>query len=292
MLPRVLQRQGWSSALLLGALAITLAAAAITWQAWADIFRTARDDEEASHIFLVPVVAAWMFVVRQARFQRCPPGGGIVGSAIVLFGWALSSYGYRNGVESFWHGGSVLVVVGAAVTMLGKHVLFQFFPAFAVLAFLVPVPGRVRQEISMPLMEAGAWAAQRVLEAIGADVERAGNVLSCNGQKITVAEACNGMRMVFALALVTYAFAFGMPLRGYVRAIILALSPVVALLINIPRLVGTVYAYGYGSKELGDKIHDASAWIMPGLAFLVLLAIYRLLRWAMLPVARYNLAYQ
>lgn len=292
MIPRMLHRQGWSLGLLLTALVATIGAVAITWRAWEDIFRTATEDEEASHIFLVPVVFLWMFVVRQSRFQRCPPGGGIVGTAMVAAGWAMSSFGYRNGVQSFWHAGSVLIVVGAAITFLGKHVLFQFFPAFAVLIFLVPVPGRIRQEISMPLMEAGAWASQRVLEAIGADVERAGNVLLCNGEKITVAEACNGMRMVFALALVTYAFAFGMPLRGYVRAIILALSPVVALVINIPRLVATVYAYGYGSKELGDRIHDASGWVMPGLAFLVLLAVYRLLRWAMLPVARYNLAYQ
>lgn len=292
MIPRMFRKQGWKPWMVLGALAASLAAVGITWAAWGDIYAIAKRDEESSHIFLVPVVALWMIVVRQSRFMRCPPGGGIVGTAIVALGWILSSVGYRHGIQSFWHGGSVMIVAGAAITFLGKHVLFEFFPAFLVLVFLVPVPGRVRQEIALPLMEAGAWATQHVLEAMGADIERAGNVLRCNGQNVTVAEACNGMRMVFALALVTYAFAFGMPLRAYVRVIILALSPLVALLTNIPRLVLTVLAYGYGSHELGDRLHEVSAWVMPGVALVALLGIYRLFRWALLPVARFNLAYQ
>ena len=36
-----------------------------------------------------------------------------------------------------------------------------------------------------------------------------------------MAEACNGMRMVFALVLVSYAFAYSMPLRNTVRILVL-----------------------------------------------------------------------
>lgn len=293
MIPQILIKQGWSIRLVLQALAITIAAFAVTWPAWQDMYRIATHDDESSHALLVPVIALWMIWVRQARFLRCPPGGGIVGVAIILVGWACAAFGYENAVQSMWHLGSVLIVVGAALSVLGKHVLFQFLPAFMVLAFLVPVPGRVREAISIPLQAASASATHAILEVLGVETELNQNTLSINGVSVAVAEACNGMRMVFALVLVSYAFAFGTPLRGYVRTIILISSPIAALACNIPRLVLTVLVYGYGgSKEMGDWFHDVAGWLMLPFAFLLLLTITRALRWALLPVEKFTLAYQ
>jgi exosortase len=128
---------------------------------------------------------------------------------------------------------------------------------------------------------------------MGVETDLNQNTLSINGMSVAVAEACNGMRMVFALVLVSYAFAFGTPLRGYVRTIILMLSPVAALACNIPRLVATVLVYAYGgSKETGDWFHDIAGWFMLPFAFLLLLGITRALRWALLPVEKFTLAYQ
>lgn len=292
MIPQIMLKQGWSTRLVLQALAIAIAAFAVTWGAWQDMYRIATHDDEASHALLVPAIALWMVWVRQARFLRCPPGGGIVGVAIILVGWGCSSYGYEHAVQSLWHFGSVLIVVGAALSVLGKHVLFQFLPAFVVLAFLVPVPGRVREAVSIPLQAASASATHAILEVLGVETDLNQNTLSINGVSVAVAEACNGMRMVFALVLVSYAFAFGTPLRGYVRAIILILSPVAALACNIPRLVATVLVYGYGSTEMGDWFHDIAGWLMLPFAFLLLLSITRALRWALLPVEKFTLAYQ
>ncbi len=292
MLPRVLARQGWTWAHVAGALALGALGVALTRDAWADIVTIAYNDEESSHIFLVPVVAVWMVLVRRVRMLSCPPGGGVVGTAVVGAGWLLWSYGYRNGVQSFWHAGAVLIVVGCVLTVLGKHVLFRFLPAFVVLAFLVPVPGQVRQAISIPMQNAGAAAAQAVLEVFGIEVERSGNLLSINGQGVAVAEACNGMRMVFALVLVSYTFAFGMPLRNSVRVLILLASPLAAIGCNVVRLAVTVFLYGNASKDLAEWFHDISGWLMLPLAFLLLMLIIKALRWALIPVGRFTLAYQ
>ncbi len=292
MIPRVLAKQGWTPGHAILAVLFALGAVAATSLAWRDIGAIASHDPEASHIYLVPVVAIWMIWVRKVRLLRCPPGGGVVGTGIVALGWALSSIGYRYSIQSFWHGGCVLVLVGALVSVLGKHVLFQFFPAFAVLAFVVPVPGQMRQAISVPLQTASAAATHAVLQVLGVEAELNQNLLSVRGTNIEVAEACNGMRMVFALVLVSYAFAFGEPLRGYVRAIIMLLSPIAALACNIPRLVGTVLVYAYAGQGAGDAFHGIAGWAMLPLAFLLLLAITRTLRWALLPVERFTLAYQ
>jgi exosortase len=276
------------------ALAVLVAAAFIAAApAWRDIAMIASVDEEASHIYLVPIVALWMIWVRRLRLRFCPPAGQFIGPPIVALGWLAYSYGYNHAVQSLWHGGAVLVLIGCMLSVLGKNVLFRFLPAFAVLVFLVPVPGTVRQTIAVPLQTATAASAQAVLEVIGIPVERSGNLLAINGHEVAVAEACNGMRMVFALVLVSYAFAYSMPLRNSVRLIVLAASPLAAIFCNVVRLVPTVWLYGYSTnRSLPDRFHDLSGWIMLPLAFLLLLGIVRLLRWALIPVARFNLAYQ
>jgi exosortase len=156
-------------------------------------------------------------------------------------------------------------------------------PAWAVLLFLIPVPGSIRQEIAIPMQTASAWASQFVFELMALPVIRSGNVLVYNGQDVAIAEACNGMRMVFALLLVTYAFAFASPYRPSVRMLILLLSPVAAITCNIIRLVPTVYMYGH-HPSIAPTFHDLAGWAMLGLAFLLLLGTISLLRWAEVPV--------
>ena len=161
----------------------------------------------------------------------------------------------------------------------------------AVMVFLVPVPGRLRQEIALPLQ---SWICanhrRNPLSLFGVPIEVQGISLVYNGQQVNIAEACNGMRMVFTLVLVSYIFAFITPLRGYVRAIILAASPLTAIVCNVIRLIPTVWVFGHASTEFAERFHDVSGWVMLVVAFLLLMSIVRIMRWAMVPVAEYTLA--
>ena len=272
------------------AAAVAVLGIVATLPAWQDIFTIARDQEESSHIFLVPIVVIWMFWARRSRFRYCKPTGTLLGPVIVAAGWLMLSYGFHHGIASFWQGGSVLVVLGCVVSVMGKHVIFRFFPAIAVLVFLVPVPGEFRMRIAQPLQSWTAQISQNLLEICGVPVTRSGNLLSINGQSVTIVEACNGMRMVFALILVSYAFSFGLPLRNKVRFLILLVSPLAAILCNLIRILPTVCLYGYAPRFLADAFHTYSGWMMLPIAFLMMLGVLRMLRWAMIPVMRYTLA--
>ena len=289
---RRLTNFGWTPWHAVGAVFMAVVGVIATWPSWLDIFTFAIRDEEASHIFLVPVVAAWMAWVRQARFRYCAPRGQFIGPMIVITGWTVYAFGYNSGLQAAWHFGAVMVVLGCALSVLGKNILIRFMPAFAVLIFLVPVPGWIRQQVSNPLQTATAAGTQALLETLGVPVERSGNLLSINHTAVAVAEACNGLRMVFALALVSYAFAFSLPLRTSVRIIVLLASPLAAIACNIVRLLPTVWLYGYSSDQIAGTFHDVSGWLMLPVAFLILLGIVRTLRWALIPVAKFNLAYQ
>lgn len=282
----------WNLWHLFGALLMAALGIAATFDAWADIYHIASIDEEYSHIFLVPAVALWMVWVRRMRFRHCSPSGAMLGPLIVAAGWTIASCGYYHGIQSFWHGGAVIVVVGCVLSVLGKNVLVRFFPAFLVLIFLVPFPGRFRLAIAQPLQTCTAHIAQTLLECLGADTVLSGNQLSIRGTAVLVAEACNGLRMVFALILVAYAFSFSMPLRNSVRFLILLASPLAAIACNVLRILPTIWLYGNSSRHTATEFHDYAGWLMLPVAFLLLLGILKLLKWAMIPVMRYTLAGQ
>jgi exosortase/archaeosortase family protein len=99
------------------------------------------------------------------------------------------------------------------------------------------------------------------------------------------------MRMTFALVLVSFAFALTTPLYGYVRVLVVLLSPLSAVVANVIRLVPTVWVYGNFEATVAETFHDISGWLMLFAAFLTLLGLIRLLRWLAVPVAPFSLAY-
>jgi exosortase len=292
LLPARCRKNGWTEGHFLLGLFMLAAGLFATRHAFEDILRIATTDEESSHILLVPVVCAWLAWVRRGRLRFVRPRGQWLGVGILVLGWFIHSYGDFHLIETFWYGGAVMVVVGSVLTVGGSDLLKQFLPVFAVLAFIVPVPGLIRWEIAGPLQVATAKATHYVLVILGIPADLHGNVININGVDVAIAEACNGLRMVFALVLVSFAFAFGLPLKAYVRFLILAASPISAIICNVIRLVPTVWVYGKFSIEVADTIHDITGWIMLPIAFLILLGIIKILRWAMIPVTQYTLAYE
>src|SRR5439155_8827398 len=70
---------------------------------------------------------------------------------------------------------------------------------------------------------------------------------------------------------------------GYVRALLLIGSPLVAVLANVIRLVPTVWMFGHMSRASAEAFHSAAGWAMTVAAFLFLMGCVRLLQWAMTP---------
>jgi exosortase len=258
--------------------------------AWVEIFDYARRNEEYSQIFLAVPVAALLVYVRKLRLRHFRVAHTWLGPVMVLGGLLWNAFGYEHDVQVLFHAGAVLAAVGCVVSVLGKNALFRFLPAAVVLGFLVPVPGGVRAEIAVALQHWIANTSHVILDLFGADTTVSGNLVRVNGQAVRVDEACNGMRLLFPLILIAFAFAYGLPLRNWVRLLLLLASPLVAIVCNVIRTVPTMWLYGYADRRLADVVHDAGGWLMLPLAALVLLAIVRLLRWAMIPVQRYTLA--
>ncbi|MBL9118656.1 MAG: exosortase/archaeosortase family protein [Phycisphaerae bacterium] len=282
-------RHGWTTSqfALLGLL--VLAAAWACLPAWQDIFRQSIRRSDAGYILLVLPVAAYLFWIRRSRakFVRCRPSAW--GTLAVLIGLTFCWYGDEVDLQVARHVGAIVTVAGAILAMTGLEALRQFGAVFLTLLFLVPVPGVFRTRIAIPLQEGATAFTDSVLNLIGVTSQRAGAVLTIHGTPIAVGEACDGMRMVFALVLVVFAFVFSVPFRPTTRIVLIALSPLVALICNIVRLVPTAIVYGFAEPATAEQVHDIAGWLMLPLALVLLLGVVRLMRWLDLPVFRWRM---
>ena len=274
---------------------LTLLLGAGVWahrQPLADMVAIGVRDEEQSHIFIAPLVALWLLWLRRSRLRSVALNPSLFGPLVVGLGWLVSWWGFDAGVQVAWHGGAIVTLVGILLSFTGLIPLRLFAPVFVVLAFSLPIPGTIRLALALPLQQLATSVTYAMLELVGVGVIKSGIVLIINGEQVAVGEACNGMRMVFALGLVVYAFAFGTPLKPSTRAVIILLSPLVAIACNVIRLVPTSLIFGYGDPKTAQTFHDLAGWVMLVVALAALIGVLRMIRWLEFPVTSYRLASQ
>jgi exosortase/archaeosortase family protein len=145
--------------------------------------------------------------------------------------------------------------------------------------------------MAKPLQLLTAWSIQAVFELLGEATKLSGNLLSINGVNVAIAEGCSGLRLLVALSVAAAAFAFGAPLRGYVRLLAVLSAFLCAVFCNLLRLIPTVWFYAHQPIKIADSFHDISAWAVLPVSFVLLAGISKVLRWALVPSRHYVLAY-
>lgn len=283
-IPKTETTSAWTPARLSWLVVLVALAVLAALPSWHNVLDLALRSSEYSHILLVLPVVGLLLWQRREKLATVTPRYSMVGVAIAALGVGMDFAGFATQIDLLKDLGMVVMLMAAVVAVAGWRWPLKAAPAFGALLFLVPVPGRVRQQIALPLQEYSASITEWLMGLIGQPVVRMGNVLQINGVDVAVAEACNGMRMVVALALVAYAFAFSMPLRPWARIAILVSSPLIALFANVLRLGPTVLIYGNFDRELADFAHDVSGWAVLLVALGVLWGSVALCRWLELPI--------
>jgi len=274
----------WTGRHLICLIGLAAAAIALTWRAWYDLGWLAINDEEASHLILVPMIAGYLILQRWDAIIHTPPRLGWIGPITLILGIAAWEGAYRMDHRFVDHVGTVLVFAGTLACFTGDRFILRFLPLFVLLGFLIPPPITFRLMVALPLQQANAFATHEILSVFGVPIQIYGSVLEVNGNQVGIAEACNGMRSIMAVIMVCYAMAFATRIRPSARALLLIAAPFIALLANIIRLLFTVLAYGYGSEGLGDMLHDLLGWATIGVAFGFVAGAIALARWLMIPI--------
>jgi exosortase len=162
-------------------------------------------------------------------------------------------------------------LAGLALFLGGWQVLRWAWPAAALLAFMVPLPGFLATLMSHPLQRMATTASTYVIQTLGIPAVAEGNIISLSEGQIGVAEACSGLRNMMLFIVICVAMALVMRRSLLEKAIIVLSAAPIALIANVVRITATALLHEMARHELATSIyHDLAAWFMMPLAVVLL----------------------
>ncbi len=198
-----------------------------------------------NHCLLVLLLIGWLVAQRLPDLRQLQPDVWTPGLLLVgagSFGWLL---GHASGIDLARHAGIVVMMQGAAVTLLGKHVSRGLaFPLFYAL-FLIPAG----EELVPAMQRITAELCMVLLRASGIPAHLEGIFITTPFGLFEVAEACAGVKFVIAMVALG-ALVANLCFRSWTRrALFMAACLVVPILANGIRAWGTVYVASQTSVE-------------------------------------------
>ncbi len=261
----------------LGLISAVLALLVITvWSYWptiAGLFNFWQDNDDYSAGQLVPLIAAYLVWRERKALRQCllvPCWWG--GITLLILAETTRIYGFLSVRPSLGRYALVLTAAGLVLIVAGWQVFRRISWILLFLSLMVPLPGVIRNTISLPLQRIATTGSVFLLEVFGARVSQQGNIVVLNeNTRLAVAEACSGLRLLTAFIIVAAFFAYMVKRSRGKKAILVLSSIPVGVICNIVRIFVTAMLMLYVSTELGEKfLHDFAGLVMMPAAVLLM----------------------
>lgn len=218
---------------------------------------------EYNHGYLIPVVAAYLLLLKAEDFRKTPLAGSVSGYLVVFFGVCLLVLGELSAVYVITQYAFLITLVGALAVAIGWKALAVIWAPVAYLFFMIPLPSFLYNNLSAELQMFSSEFGVAVLRLAGVSVFLSGNVIDLGEFKLQVAEACSGLRYLFPLT--SFGFLCAFLFRGPVwqKAVIFLSSIPITLFMNSFRIgvIGILVEY-YGISMARGFLHDFEGWIV------------------------------
>jgi exosortase len=265
---------------------IVAASIPLYWRALSETANLALNDDNYSHIAVVPLVSAWFLWIRReeftARNSGLPnPAGGILlllAACGYAGGWILRAEG--NGTHlAVWMFSLVCLWSGAFLLAFGACAARKAVFPLTFLLFMVPLPDATMQLIIRELQRASTALAYWIFQLFGVPVYREGFVLSLPKLTIEVARECSGIRSSVSLLLTTLVAA-QIFLRSTTNRFVLAASAIpIAVFKNALRIVSLSLLSIYVDRGfITGRLHHKGGVVFFLIAMGVILAEMKLLQ--------------
>lgn len=266
--------------LLLGGL-IASGLAVLYWNVVWDLVRVWSTDENYSHGFLIPPIAAFLAWERRNRFLATPVKPSLAGLIVVGVSILPLALG-TPGVGVFLTRISIVTAIAGAVLLLfgWSRLRTVVFP-LAVLLLMIPLPASIFEQLESPLQIATSIFSEALIRAVDIPVIRDGNLLALGNVTLEVARECSGMRSTISLATLGFVFGYVPDSRPWLRLLVVLLTLPVVVIANGGRVATTaIAAHYYGPGAATGFFHDLCGWLAFAAAFGIMLLLNRFLIWA------------
>jgi exosortase len=138
---------------------------------------------------------------------------------------------------------------------------------------MIPLPSALGGLLSGSLQTIATISSTFFLQTIGIPAVSMGNVIWLTEKPLGVAQACSGLRMLTSFFALATGVALVIDRSVWVRLVIVASAPAIAIIANILRISATACAYEFGDERIAEMIfHDLAGWLMMPIGLLLLWA--------------------
>lgn len=260
---------------------LLLAFALLTWMSWdglAELYRLWMANPAYSHGPMIPMVSAYLLLkfwpsIKAADWRPSPLAPFLL--SLALCGWIV---GELSALYIILHYSFVLAVIALFLALTGTEGWRAGWPAFVYLAFMIPLPPFLYNNLSATLQLISTELGVFGIRAAGVSVFVEGNVIDLGVYQLQVVEACSGLRYLFPLA--SFGFLIAVLYRGpwWHRVVVFLSTLPITILMNSIRvaLIGvSVEYFGIGVAE--GFLHAFEGWFI----FLACLLFLLLLIWVL-----------
>lgn len=241
------------------------------WDVW-------RSNDSYSHGPLVPLVALALVWQRRRALAAVPAREDARGLLLVAASCAMLVAGIRADLFALQGHSIVVMAFGLALTFQGPARTRRLLVPLAYLAFMLPFPPIVVNELSFALKEVTVRLSTALADGLGVLVQRHGMSLWLEGGELRVENPCSGLRSLVALMATGALFAVFQPGGPWRRAAVFLCTIPVAMLGNVVRLTMLlVVAHYVGVEEAAGRFHDLSGIVLYAASLAGLLAVRALL---------------
>jgi exosortase len=234
-------------------------------------------DEDMSHGFFVPVIAACIAWQNRDKLFASGLRTNYWGLAILIFA-GLQLYVSTLAAELFTTRTAFIEsVIGMVVFLGGVPALRILTFPIVMLFFMVPIPSVIYNQITFPLQLFASQVAEFVLNLLGYAVLRDGNVLELASQKLSVVEACSGIRSLLSLSFLSLVYAYFFDSRVWMRFVLFFATIPIAIIANSGRVTFTGILSEIRPDLAHGFFHSASGWVIFMIALFILIGVHQVI---------------
>ena len=267
---------GWVVAGWLGCAAVILfvyrAELIELWTVW-------MTQQDYSHGVLVAPFVLYLAWNRRDQLAKVELRPSWLGAGFLVVAFAMRIVGLRHYYGSLERLSLIVAIWGSVLLLGGTGVVRRLLGPLVLLLLMIPPPSRAAEAITLPLQRISTGASAWVLQTMGWQVAREGNVLRLPLQSLEVAAACGGLRMIFAIVTLGGAMICLLRRPLWERLVLLASTVPLAIVMNVLRVVVTAILSETWPVVLSPaRVHDVAGWVMMPFALTLLWWEQRFLR--------------
>lgn len=237
--------------------------------------------ESGAHGPIVLFTGLWLVrhIYRHSDVPAAKPNWLVV-TVAMLISFAAYAFGRAFDFISIEAGAVYLAMLAVTYRTVGAPAMRVLaFPLFY-LAFLVPPPGWIIDQVTAPLQEFISFVATETLSFFGYPIMRSGVALFIAQYQLLVEEACSGMNSIVGLIAISLFYIYMMHRASWRYAsVLLALVLPIAIAANLIRvMVLVLITYHWGDAAAQGFLHVSAGMVLFTIALGLIFAIDTLLQ--------------